>query len=78
MASERAQLTQAQATLETESAANRQLSAELAAESESLGKRRRGLDAREADLQDKVEATERAVKVILRSHLAAFDQYHAC
>lgn len=65
LASERSQLTQAQAILESESAANHRLSAELAGESESLGKQRRGLDAREAGLQDKVDACDRAIKVTL-------------
>ena len=82
LASERAQLTQAQAVLESESAANRQLSAELAGESESLGKQRRGLDVREAAMQDKTEACERAAKVHLPSMYCTwcttFHQNDAC
>ena len=65
VAAERAQLTQARVVLESETAANRQLSAELARESEALAKQRRGLDAREAELQDKVEACGRTIKVVL-------------
>ena len=65
MSSERAQLAHAQALLESESAANRQLSTDLAGESEALSKQRRALDAREADLQDRLEACDRAVKVDL-------------
>ena len=65
LACERAQLSQAQSLLESETAANRQLSSELAGESEALGKQRRGLEAREAELQDKVEACDRVLKVCL-------------
>lgn len=65
LASERAQLSQAQSLLESESAASRQLSAELAAESEALSRQRRGLEAREAELQDRLEACDRAFKVFL-------------
>lgn len=64
LASDRAQLAQAQAALESDSGANRQLSAELAGESEALSKQRRSLDAREADVRDQLEACDRAVKVI--------------
>lgn len=65
LASERAQLSQAQSLLESESAASRQLSAELAGESEALSKQRRGLEGREAELQDRLEACDRACKVDL-------------
>lgn len=65
LASERAQLSQAQSLLESESAASRQLSSELAGESEALSKQRRGLEAREAELQDRMEACDRACKVDL-------------
>ena len=70
LASERAQLSQAQSLLESEAAAHRQLSSELAGESEALGKQRRGLEAREAELQDKMEACNRAFKVCLLTHLS--------
>ena len=69
LASERAQLSQAQSLLETEAAANRQLSSKLAGESEVLGKQRRGLEAREAELQDKMEACDRAFKVCLLTYV---------
>lgn len=68
LASERAQLSQAQSLLESEAAASRQLSSELAGESEALGKQRRGLEAREAELQDRLEACDRAVKVRCHMH----------
>ena len=74
LASERAQLSQAQSLLESEAAANRQLSSELAGESEALGKQRRSLEAREAELQDKMEACDRAFKVCLLTHISRKSQ----
>lgn len=74
LASEHAQLSQAQSLLESEAAAHRQLSSELAGESEALGKQRRGLEAREAELQDKMEACERAFTVCLLTQASRKDK----
>ena len=69
LAGENAQLASAQLAVQTAAASNKQLSDDLAEERDSLAKQLRSLNARESDIETRLEDCDRTVQVNTSCHV---------